>query len=176
MLPIIIESEGNDYLMLFYSRERMDAWAQAEVDSVEVPGYVLAATPMPPPALGADVGAPYAKQFLPDEIAWLREVVESVMPQPPQNWQRKPARSLSDLGNQSENSAGRGQILSILQVNSCSIDQESGEIWTVQTDLQQIYSKSDRLLERARSICCFPEPETDNPSHAKKGALYKNPV
>jgi hypothetical protein len=55
-------------------------------------------------------------------------------------------RSLSDLGNRSENSAGRGQILSILKVNSCSIDQESGEIWTVQTDLQQIYPKSDRLL------------------------------
>jgi len=36
--------------------------------------------------------------------------------------------------------------LSILQVNSCSIDQESGEIRTVQTDLQQIYSKSDSLL------------------------------
>jgi hypothetical protein len=33
-----------------------------------------------------------------------------------------------------------------LKVNSCSIDQESGEIWTVQTDLQQIYPKSDRLL------------------------------
>lgn len=36
--------------------------------------------------------------------------------------------------------------MSILKVNSCSIDQESGEIWTVQTDLQQIYPKSDRLL------------------------------
>ena len=56
------------------------------------------------------------------------------------------ARSLSDLGNQSENSAGRGQILSILPVTSCSIDQESGEIWTDQTDLQQISSKPDSLL------------------------------
>ena len=37
--------------------------------------------------------------------------------------------------------------MSILKVNSCSIDQESGEIWTVQTDLQQIYPKTDRLLE-----------------------------
>jgi len=36
--------------------------------------------------------------------------------------------------------------LSILQANSCSIGQESGEICTVQTDLQQIYSKSDSLL------------------------------
>ena len=35
--------------------------------------------------------------------------------------------------------------MSILQGNSCSIDQKSGGIWTVQTDLQQIYPKSDRL-------------------------------
>jgi len=55
-------------------------------------------------------------------------------------------RSLSDLGNRSENLAGRGQILLILQGNSCSITQKSGGIWTVQTDLQQIYPKSDRLL------------------------------
>jgi len=55
-------------------------------------------------------------------------------------------RSLSDLGNRSENTAGRGQILSILQGNSCSITQKCGYIWTVQTVLQQIYPKSDRLL------------------------------
>jgi len=61
-------------------------------------------------------------------------------------------RSLSDLGNRSENSAGRGQILSILQGNSCSIDQKSGGIWTVQTDLQPIYPKSDRLLTE---LCIF---------------------
>ena len=36
--------------------------------------------------------------------------------------------------------------MSILQGNSCSIDQKSGKIWTVQTDLQQIYPKFDRLL------------------------------
>jgi len=60
------------------------------------------------------------------------------------------SRSLSDLGNRSENSAGRGQILSILQGNSCSIDQKSDGIWIVQTDLQQIYPKSDRLLVASR--------------------------
>jgi hypothetical protein len=53
--------------------------------------------------------------------------------------------SLSDLKNRSENSAGRGQILSILQINSRSIDQKSGEICTGQTDLQPIPFKSDRL-------------------------------
>jgi hypothetical protein len=63
---------------------------------------------------------------------------------------------MSDLGNQSENSAGQGQILSILQVNSRSIDQESGEIWTVQTNLQQIYSKSDSLPEVCQIFLHLP--------------------
>jgi len=57
-------------------------------------------------------------------------------------------RSLSDLGKRSENSAGGGQILLFLQGNSCSVTQKNGEIWTVQTDLQQIYPKLDRLLGR----------------------------
>ncbi len=53
------------------------------------------------------------------------------------------------MKNRSENSAGRGQILSILQVNSRSIDQKSAKIWTGQADLQPISFKSDRLLEPA---------------------------
>ncbi len=67
--------------------------------------------------------------------------------------------SLSDLKNQSEvvqagkpqsgcsqNPAGRGQILPVLPVSSCSIDQKNGEICTGQPDLQPISFKSDRLL------------------------------
>ncbi|MFZ3043280.1 MAG: hypothetical protein WA108_16090, partial [Thiobacillus sp.] len=42
--------------------------------------------------------------------------------------------------------AGRGQILTILQGNSRSIAQKSGEIWTGQANLQPISFKSDRLL------------------------------
>lgn len=76
VLPLIIESEGNDYLMLFDSEERLKNWAGADVTWVGVPGYVIAATTMPPLHLAMNVGTEYSKQFLPDEIAWLREVVE----------------------------------------------------------------------------------------------------
>jgi hypothetical protein len=51
----------------------------------------------------------------------------------------------------SQNSAGRGQILPVLQVNSHSIDQKSGEIWTAQADSQPIHHKSDRLLGKTIS-------------------------
>ncbi|HEY6871644.1 MAG TPA: SseB family protein [Geobacteraceae bacterium] len=76
VLPLVIEAEGNDYLMLFDSRERLHAWAEADVPSVEVPGHVLAATTEPPLHWALNVGTAHAKQFRPDEIAWLREVVE----------------------------------------------------------------------------------------------------
>ncbi len=76
VLPLVIESEGNDYLMIFDTEERLKVWAADDVKWVEVPGYVLAATTMPPLHLALNVGTEYSKQFLPDEIAWLREVVE----------------------------------------------------------------------------------------------------
>jgi hypothetical protein len=76
VLPLIIESEGNDYLMLFDTKERMQAWAETEVQWVDVPGHLLAATTMPPLHWALNVGTEYSKQFLPDEIAWLKDVVE----------------------------------------------------------------------------------------------------
>ncbi len=76
VLPLVIESEGDDYLMLFDTRERLNDWAQAEVDCVEVPGHVLAATTMPPLHWALNAGTTFSKRFLPDEIAWLKEVVE----------------------------------------------------------------------------------------------------
>lgn len=76
VLPLIIESEGNDYLMIFDTEERLKSWAGADVKWIGVPGHVIAATTMPPLHIAMNVGAEYSKQFLPDEIAWLREVVE----------------------------------------------------------------------------------------------------
>ncbi|MDD2271398.1 MAG: SseB family protein [Desulfuromonadaceae bacterium] len=76
ILPLVIESEGNDYLMLFDTEERLKSWATNDVKWVDVPGYILAATTMPPLHWALNVGTEYSKQFLPDEIAWLKEVVE----------------------------------------------------------------------------------------------------
>lgn len=75
-LPLVIETEGNDYLMLFDSEERLKNWARAGVTWVGVPGHILAATTMPPLHWALNVGTDYSKQFVPDEIAWLRTIVE----------------------------------------------------------------------------------------------------
>lgn len=75
VMPLVIEAEGADYLMLFDTRERLFAWAQAEVDYVEVPGHVVAANTMPPLQWALNVGTEYSKRFLSEEIAWLKDVV-----------------------------------------------------------------------------------------------------
>jgi len=75
-LPLVLESGGNDYLMLFDTKERLQAWAKPDVKWVEVPGHVLAATSMPPLHWALNVGTDYSKQFVPDEITWLKGVVE----------------------------------------------------------------------------------------------------
>ncbi|HEX8874217.1 MAG TPA: hypothetical protein VF780_06275 [Nitrosospira sp.] len=77
----------------------------------------------------------------------VRDVVRNAIPI---RYERLAPSSLSDLKNRSEKVAGREQILTILQTNSCSIDQKSGEIWTDQTLLQPISFKSDRLLVIAK--------------------------
>ena len=53
--------------------------------------------------------------------------------------------SLSDLKNRSEKVTGRGQILTILTADSYSIGWKSSDIWPVQSFLQLISFKSDRL-------------------------------
>lgn len=74
--PLILEYEGNDYLMLFDSLERLNEWAKKEATYVEVPGHVLAATSADPLHWALNVDTEFAKPFIPAEIAWLKEVVE----------------------------------------------------------------------------------------------------
>lgn len=75
VMPLVIEAEGGDYLMLFDTRERLVDWAQAEVDYVEVPGHVLAANTMPPLQWALNVGSEHSKRFISEEIEWLKDVV-----------------------------------------------------------------------------------------------------
>jgi len=75
-VPLIVESEGTDYLVFFDQKKRLDDWAEKVAPSVHLPGHVLAE--MTPAGLhwAMNVGTDYNKQFAPDEIAWLKDVVE----------------------------------------------------------------------------------------------------
>jgi len=71
--PLILESEGKDYLLLFDSKERLAAWAQKDVPYVILAGFGAAAISTPELHWAVNLGSSYAKQLLPDEIRWLRE-------------------------------------------------------------------------------------------------------
>jgi len=75
IVPIILESENKRYLMLFDTEERLSEWAKEAVSFTVLPGHVIAR--MTPPSLhwAVNIGTEYAKEFVPDEIAWLKDVV-----------------------------------------------------------------------------------------------------
>lgn len=75
--PLVITAEERDYLMLFDSEERLKEWAQEEVTFVAVPGHVVAVNSPSPLHWMLNYGCEYSKQFVPDEIAWLKKAVDA---------------------------------------------------------------------------------------------------
>ena len=75
-VPLIVEADGIDYLVFFDQQERLNEWAEEEVPCLQLPGHVLAE--MTPDKLhwAMNIGTEYNKQFAPDEIAWLKDVVK----------------------------------------------------------------------------------------------------
>jgi SseB protein N-terminal domain len=75
-LPLIMESDGVNFMMLFDQAERVTAWADEEVQCISMPGYVAIAMATEGLYLALNVGTAHAKQFVPEEIAWLKKIVE----------------------------------------------------------------------------------------------------
>ncbi|MBN2644489.1 MAG: SseB family protein [Desulfuromonadaceae bacterium] len=77
VVPLVVEADNTDYLVLFDTLERLQIWADDDAPYVPVAGYVLAEQSTPPLHWALNVGTDYSKTFLPDEIAWLAEVVRN---------------------------------------------------------------------------------------------------
>ncbi|OHB25892.1 MAG: hypothetical protein A2X84_05255 [Desulfuromonadaceae bacterium GWC2_58_13] len=75
-VPLIVEGEGNEYLMLFDTEQRLYDWALDRVNYVVVAGHVVAEMSEPPLHWAMNAGTESSKAFVPEEIAWLREIVE----------------------------------------------------------------------------------------------------
>ena len=74
-VPLIIVAEGVDYLIFFDQQQRLNDWAEEEVPSLRIPGHVLAEMTTEKLHWAMNIGTEYNKQFAPDEIAWLKDVV-----------------------------------------------------------------------------------------------------
>ncbi len=74
-LPLIVEADGIDYLVFFDQQQRLNDWAEKDISCLQLPGHVL--VEMNPAELhwSMNIGTDYNKQFAPDEIAWLKDLV-----------------------------------------------------------------------------------------------------
>lgn len=71
--PIIIESDGAKYIMLFDSKERLLFWAKREVGFAAVPGHAIVEMMSTEFHWALNVGTEHVKTFVPDEIKWLKQ-------------------------------------------------------------------------------------------------------
>ena len=76
MLPLIMEAEGENYMMIFDQEERVAEWAEEGVHCIALPGHVIVEMATEGLHLAMNVGTDHGKQFVPEEIAWLKEVVK----------------------------------------------------------------------------------------------------
>ncbi len=74
-VPLVMEADGNDFLVLFSTRERMNDWAKSEPACIQVPGHVIAENSTHPLHWVLNLGTEHVKIFVPDEIDWLKEAV-----------------------------------------------------------------------------------------------------
>lgn len=76
MLPLIMEADGENYMMIFDNEDRVAAWAEDGVHCIALPGHVIVEMATDNLHLAMNVGTEQAKQFIPEEISWLKAVVK----------------------------------------------------------------------------------------------------
>ena len=74
--PLVFESDGKSYLMLFDTEKRLIDWAQQSIPFVVVTGFQIAELTTQDLHWAINIGSRFAKEFVPDEINWLKEAVE----------------------------------------------------------------------------------------------------
>lgn len=75
--PLILESEDKYYMMLFDSEERLKEWAKEPVRFAIITGQLAANISTPTLHWAMNVGGAFAKEFVPDEIAYLKTFIST---------------------------------------------------------------------------------------------------
>lgn len=73
--PLVIEADDKPYLMLFDREERLTGWAKKPINYVILAGYGVARISTPGLHWVVNAGEEFAKEFVPEEISWLRDSV-----------------------------------------------------------------------------------------------------
>lgn len=75
--PLILESENKYYMMLFDSEERLKEWAKEPVRFAIITGQLAAEISSSTLHWAMNVGSTLAKEFVPDEIAYLKTFISA---------------------------------------------------------------------------------------------------
>jgi len=72
--PMVLESDEKAYIMMFDSVERLSTWAQKEMPYAILNGSAVARFSPAGLHWAINIGSKYAKEFVPDEINWLKQM------------------------------------------------------------------------------------------------------
>jgi hypothetical protein len=75
ILPMYVESNEVEYLMLFDSQQRLTDWAQKELPFTVLTGHVIVEMMDADHHWVLNAGTDYTKPFVPGEIIWLKQTV-----------------------------------------------------------------------------------------------------
>lgn len=74
-IPLLVEADGNSYLMMFDTVKRLTDWADEDAKYAPIPGHAITEMSLPNLHWALNYGSEQQKQFEPEEIAWLKDVV-----------------------------------------------------------------------------------------------------
>jgi len=74
--PVILEADGKPYMMLFDTEQRLLSWANQEIRHIVLPGHSLVEISTAELYWALNIGTDYQKEFVPEEIGWLKNVVK----------------------------------------------------------------------------------------------------
>jgi len=74
--PLVLESEGKHYVLLFDTEERVNNWVKKPVTYIILAGYEMVRHTPANLHWAVNIGNERAKEFVPDEISWLKSLLE----------------------------------------------------------------------------------------------------
>lgn len=74
-IPLLVETNGLQYLMLFDTIKRLQDWADEKVKYVALPGHAVTEMSLPNLYWALNYGTEHQKMFEPEEIKWLKTIV-----------------------------------------------------------------------------------------------------
>jgi len=73
--PLVLESEGKHYVLLFDSEERVNSWSKQKVEYFICAGYEMVKHTPAGLHWAVNIGGQFSKEFVPDEIDYLKQLL-----------------------------------------------------------------------------------------------------